>query len=428
MAKTRESRSLSERDQNFIWHPFTQVQIESPPIPIKRSQDACLFAEDGTRLIDAISSWWVNIHGHNHPKVAERVKGAVGRLDQIIFAGFTHEPAVELSQKLLERLPPNQKKIFYSDDGSTAVEAGIKMAIQYWLNRGEDRPVIAALNDGYHGDTFGAMAAGGRGVFTAPFADKLFEVKRVDISRPKESLQSLAAVLNERKAACIIYEPLVQGAGGMLMHSEENLELVLSEFRKSGALLIADEVMTGFGRTGKFFASDHLSIKPDIFCLSKGLTNGFLPLGVTSATQEIFDAFLSESRGKMFLHSHSFTANPLSCAAALGSLEVFESENVFERVEAINKAHNDFASELKAHPLVKNIRIRGTILAFDVEAKEETGYLNSLRDRMYAAALSKGVILRPLGNVLYVMPPYCISRDELREVYGAVFQILDELP
>lgn len=427
MAKGESGGLVSKLDQELVWHPFTQAKIESPPIPIKSSLGSCLFSENGTRLIDAISSWWVNIHGHNNPKVVGRVKEALGKLDQVIFAGFTHEPAVTLAQRLLERLPQNQKKVFYSDDGSTAVEAAIKMAVQYWHNRGEERPVIVAFENGYHGDTFGAMAAGAKGVFTAPFAEKLFEVQRIDPFNPKEGLARLRDVLKEKRAACLIYEPLVQGAGGMLMHEESDLELILSEFRASGALLIADEVMTGFGRTGKFFGSDYIKTKPDMVCMSKGLTNGFLPLGATSAAEHVYEAFLDESRAKMFLHSHSFTANPLSCSAALGSLDVFDSEDVFSRVDSINKSHRSISSDLAAHSRVKNLRIRGTILALDVEAKEKTGYLNSLRDRMYQSALNKGVLLRPLGNVLYVMPPYCTSAAELNEIYAAIFKILDEL-
>lgn len=418
---------LIKRDSQVTWHPFTQAKTELEPLPIVRAQGVNLYTESGEVYLDAISSWWVNLHGHCHPKVSSRVSKTLTELDQVIFAGCTHSPAVELAERLLKRMPTGHTRLFFSDNGSTAVEVAIKMAMQYWENLGQERPILLALNDAYHGDTFGAMSVGARGVFTAPFNSKLFSVVHIDVKQGSSALSGVRNDLENKKVAGIIYEPLVQGAAGMLMHRAQDLSVILEEVRRCGGLLIADEVMTGFGRTGKFLASEHLTLKPDLICLSKGITNGLLPLGVTSATEEIYQAFYSDTRLKMFLHGHSFTANPIACSAALGNLDIFDTEDVFGSINRINANHARFINDIKGHHAVEDARLCGTIAAINIKTDSYTGYANSIRQTLYSKALRQGILLRPLGNVLYVLPPYVISDEELSRAYNAIFSIVDEL-
>lgn len=418
--------SLPQRDKAVIWHPFTQMQTAPLPIPIVRGEGPLLFAEDGRTFIDAISSWWVNLHGHAHPYIAEKVSEQLRTLEHVIFAGFTHRPAVELAERLLPILPGNQAKVFYSDNGSTAVEVALKMAFQYWHNLGRPRTRVIALEDAYHGDTFGAMAVGGRSPFTEPFVPFLFDVDYIPApvpGRESESLEKLRALLDENVAA-FIAEPLVQGAGGMVMYEPEALDALIREARSAGALIIADEVMTGFGRTGRLFASHYLTEKPDLMCLSKGLTGGTMALGVTTCTSVIYEAFLSESKFKTLFHGHSFTANPLACAAALASLDLTLSEETGANIRRISDRHAAFADALRQSPVVRNVRQRGTILAFDLHTGELTSYFNNIRDVAYQFLLDRGILMRPLGNVLYILPPYCITDTQLAEVYGGVRELL----
>ena len=420
--------SLTERDLKVIWHPYTQMKTAMPPVPIVKGEGACLFDENGKKYIDAVSSWWVNIHGHAHPYIAKKVSEQLNKLEHVIFAGFTHEGAVELAERLLKILPSNQKKAFYSDNGSTAVEVAIKMCLQYWHNKGESRTKILAFKNAYHGDTFGAMAVSGRSAFTAAFDSLLFEVEFIDLP-DNTNLENLKSEIVNRKSqlACFIFEPLVQGAGGMLMHEAKYLDELMAHCRKEGVLLIADEVFTGFGRTGKSFACDHLKEQPDIMCFSKGLTGGTMALGLTTCSQKIYDAFLSDDRLKTLFHGHSFTANPVACAAALASLDLFLEAETNENIQRIEKSHRKFALKIKDHPKIKTTRQTVTILAMEWQTGDDTSYFNSLRDTLYKYFLDAGIILRPLGNIVYILPPYCITTEELNYIYSKIEEALDEI-
>ncbi len=422
--------TLSERDGKVIWHPYTQMQTSGLPVAIVRGEGARLYDEDGNEYIDAIASWWVNTHGHAHPYIAEKVAAQLKKLEHVIFAGFTHEPAVELAERLLKILPANQSRIFYSDNGSTAVEVGLKMALQYWHNRGQKRQKLIVLSNSYHGDTFGAMSASVRDLFTEPFWDLLFDVVRVDApveGKEEEAIAQLAGAVGRDDAAAFIFEPLLQGAGGMIMYGADPLDKMIGICREKGIPTIADEVLTGFGRTGRFFASDYLSNKPDIICMSKGLTGGTMALGATSCTGEIFDGFLSDDKRKSFFHGHSYTGNPVACAAALASLDLFEKDETWKNILGIEVQHRHFLSRITAHPRVRNARQIGTIVAFDVVNEEETSYLNELRDWMNDYCVGRRIIIRPLGNVMYLIPPYCITNEELERVYSILCEMLDEI-
>ena len=420
--------SLVERDLKVIWHPYTQMKIAQPPIPIVRGEGTCLYDENGKKYIDAISSWWVNIHGHAHPYIAKKVAEQLQKLEHAIFAGFTHEGAVELAERLLKLLPVNQQKVFYSDNGSTAIEVAIKMCLQYWHNKGQSRTKILAFKNAYHGDTFGAMAVSGRSAFTAPFDSLLFEVEFIDL--PDESnIEALKSQISNLKSgvACFIFEPLVQGTAGMVMYEAEYLNQLMKHCREEGVLMIDDEIFTGFGRTGKNFACNYVMEQPDIMCFSKGLTGGTMALGITTCTQDIYDAFLSDDRLKTLFHGHSFTANPIACSAALASLDLFVADNTAQNIKRIEHAHASFLEKIKDHPKIKTIRQTGTILAMEWETGNNTSYFSSLRDTLYNYFLEAGIILRPLGNIIYILPPYCITDAELSYIYGKIEQALQEI-
>jgi len=417
-------QSLTERDREVIWHPYTQHKGNLPPIPIVQGKGSLLFDDSGNSYIDAISSWWVNIHGHSHPYIAEKVYEQAKRLEHVIFTGFTHEPAVQLAERLLQILPGNFSKIFYSDNGSTAVEVAIKMAIQYWSNQNQKRTRILAFHNAYHGDTFGAMSVSERSVFTAAFSDYLFEV--IFIETPtRENVSSLQAFMqdNAEGIACFIYEPLLQAAGGMHIYEASPMDNLLATAREHGILCIADEVLTGFGRTGKLFAGEYLSHKADIICLSKGLTGGTMALGVTAATEKIFEAFLSDDRKKTLFHGHSFTANPLACSAALASLDLLSNGDCLRQIGRIANLHRAFVHRLEQCPVVKNIRTLGTIIAFEIRQGED-GYINAIGAALTEQSLQNGIYLRPLGNTIYLMPPYCITDEELNKVYDFLISYL----
>ncbi|MDB4920414.1 adenosylmethionine--8-amino-7-oxononanoate transaminase [Mucilaginibacter sp.] len=420
--------SLVDRDLKVIWHPYTQMQTALPPMPIVRGEGVCLFDENGKKYIDAVSSWWVNIHGHAHPYIAQKVSEQLNKLEHVIFAGFTHEGAVELAERLLKLLPINQKKVFYSDNGSTAVEVAIKMCLQYWHNKGEGRTKILAFKNAYHGDTFGAMAVSGRSAFTAAFDSLLFEVEFIDLPT-EENIESLKSQISNLKSnlACFIFEPLVQGAGGMLMYEAVYLNELMAHCRKEAVLMIDDEVFTGFGRTGKSFACDYVAEQPDIMCFSKGLTGGTMALGITTCSQQIYNAFLSDDRLKTLFHGHSFTANPIACAAALASMDLFTEPSTRENIQRIEGLHSQFLEKIRHHPKVKTVRQTGTILAMEWETGNDTSYFNSLRDILYRYFLDAGIILRPLGNVIYILPPYCITDVELNYIYNKIEQALEEI-
>jgi len=413
--------SLSSRDKAVIWHPYTQHKNNIPPIPITRATGTLLYDEDDRSYIDAISSWWVTIHGHAHPYIAEKIYEQAKLLEQVIFTGFTHEPAVLLAERLLKILPGNLSKIFYSDNGSTAVEVAIKMAIQFWNNQdgSSRRKKILAFRNAYHGDTFGAMSVSDRGVFTLPFHDFLFEVIVIDTPHNGniQALQSLI-ISKSDEICCFIYEPLLQAAGGMKMYDAIMLDELLKTVQAQDILCIADEVMTGFGRTGKLFAGEYLTTKPDIICLSKGLTGGSMALGVTASSEKIYEAFLSDERQKTFFHGHSFTANPIACAAANASLDLVGKENFLKQITGIADHHRLFIAQWKgnnpAHQ-IKAIRQLGTVVAFEIESGSD-GYLNNISMQITQRALKNGIYLRPLGNTVYLMPPYCITKAELDQL------------
>ena len=425
----KSSSNISQRDELVIWHPFTQHQIEPHSIAITRGEGVYLYDEAGKKYIDAISSWWVNLHGHAHPYLAEKIYEQALKIEQVIFAGFTHEPAVRLSERILGLLPAHFQKVFFSDNGSTAVEVAVKMALQYFHNQGNTRKrKIIALADAYHGDTFGAMSLGAPSAFNAPFQEMLFEVEFIPSPMdPEACLTALEEKMQKSEDyAAFIFEPLVQGAGGMVMYAAETLDSLISCAQGHEVMCIADEIMTGFGRTGKFFAIDHGIQKPDIICLSKGLTGGMMAMGLTLCSDEIFDAFLSADRHKTLFHSHSFTANPLTCAAANASLDLMEAEGFWEKIEAIQASHAQWIQQTN-HPALKNLRQKGTILAFELENGETNDYMNPIRGQAYDYFIKKGVLLRPLGNTIYVLAPYCISQADLDYIYTCIQEFADEL-
>ncbi|MBB2144999.1 adenosylmethionine--8-amino-7-oxononanoate transaminase [Pedobacter sp. LMG 31464] len=421
--------SLVERDKKVIWHPYTQMKNAQMPIPIVRGEGVYLFDEDGKKYIDAVSSWWVNIHGHAHPHIAEKVSAQLTTLEHVIFAGFTHEPAVLLAERLLPLLPGKQEKIFYTDNGSTAVEVALKMCLQYWNNSGNlHKKKVLAFKDAYHGDTFGAMSVSGRSIFTNPFNDLLFDVEFIDLPNEKNIVSLKSQISNlSSQLACFIFEPLILGAGGMQMYAAKYLDQLLKTCIDNNVLTIADEVMTGFGRTGTYFACEQLINHPDIFCLSKGLTGGTMPLGVTSCNQKIFEAFLSDDKLKTLYHGHSFTANPISCVASLASLDILLAAETLANIKRVEEQHKQFFNQIKNHPKVRNIRQTGTIIALEWETGNDTSYLSGLRDQLYNYFLTRGIILRPLGNIIYILPPYIISNDDLTYIYQTIQQALEEI-
>ena len=447
--------TLSTRDQQVIWHPYTQMKTAGLPIAVTRGEGIYLFDDGGHKYIDAISSWWVNLHGHAHPYLAEKLYQQAKKLEHVMFAGFTHEPAIQLAERLLPLLPGNFSKIFYSDNGSTAVEVALKMAIQYWGNRMQDagykiqagkkkneegagrkklergRTKIIALKNSYHGDTFGSMSVSERGIFTLPFKDYLFQVIFLD-TPTKENISDLKKQIVEigEEGCCFIYEPLVQGAGGMMMYESHLLDEVIRSCKQQDIICIADEVMTGFYRTGKMFASEFVKEKPDIICLSKGLTGGMLALGATACTQNIYEAFFNDDRSKTFFHGHSYTANPLACAVANASLDLLEVGEFRFQIDQIIRLHQSFPTHLAVRTsrfAMKNLRRCGTILAFELQTEEKDEYLNMIGRDISRKALEAGVLLRPLGNTIYFMPPYCVSKQQLERIYVVTQEVLHEL-
>ena len=420
---------LAERDQAVLWHPFTQMQTAPLPTPIIRGEGSVLYGADGRQYLDMISSWWVNLHGHAHPHIAQRVAEQLTILEHVIFAGFTHQPAVELAERLLAILPQNQARVFYSDNGSTAVEVALKMAFQYWHNLGQPRRKVVAFDNAYHGDTFGAMAVSGRSAFTVPFIPFLFDVVYLPVPVPGQEAAVLAQAENlfTDEVAAFIVEPLVQGSGGMVMYEPAVLDALFKLAHRNGSLVIADEVMTGFGRTGKLFASDYLQEKADLMCLSKGLTGGTMALGVTTCTAAIYNAFLSSDRHKTLFHGHSFTANPLACAASLASMDLLLQDETQANIQRIARNHTAFARELATYSTVENSRQRGTLLAFDLKVGEQTSYFNTIRDTAYNFLTERGVLMRPLGNVLYLMPPYCTTDEQLAYTQEQILSLLQTI-
>ncbi len=427
-----KKNNLTAADKNFVWHPFTQAQTAPDNIPVVRGEGAKLYGDDGAEYLDLISSWWVNIHGHGHPTIADAIAEQARTLEQVIFAGFTHEPAVTLAERLTTILPDDLKRVFYSDNGSTAVEVALKLAYQYWHNLGKPKRRFLAFDGGYHGDTFGAMAVGQSSGFFDVWRDLMFEVEAIpfpetwlgdnDVSRKEQqSLDALDAYLiaHGDDTGAMILEPLVQGAGGMRMCRPEFVQNLVERLKAAGVLVIFDEVMTGFGRTGDLFACLKAGVTPDLICLSKGLTGGYLPLSATVCRDELYNAFLDDDFDKAFTHGHSFTANPLGCAAGLASMDLLLSPETQDRIAAIEAVHRERLAGLAAMPNLEHPRLTGTIAAIDAKAAD-SGYTASVGPKLKAFFLEQGLLIRPLGNVIYVLPPYCIRDDELHRAYDAI--------
>lgn len=418
-----DEQQLLVLDQAHSWHPYTQHQGMVLPIPIARAQGAWLYETNGRPVLDAISSWWVTTHGHCQPEIAHAIAEQARTLDHVMFAGFTHEPAVELASALVSRMPRGLSRVFFSDNGSTAVEVAIKMSLQAFANNGTPRRLIAALDNAYHGDTFGAMAASGRGLFTTPFEPLLFEVARLPDPSEGDTLAALDALIDARghELAAVIVEPLLLGAGGMRVWDERVLQGIRERTLSANVHLIADEVLTGFGRTGPMWACERADVSPDIMCLSKGITGGFMPLGATVSTERIFDAFLGD-RTRTFFHGHSYTANPIACAAARATLALYDDDSEDARI-ALEVAQASHLAALSSHPGVRSVRQIGTVAA--VELAGTSGYLSGIGGELSAFSLQQGVLLRPLGNVAYVLPPYCLTTDELARVYTVIARFLE---
>ena len=421
-------RGLTERDGQYLWHPYTQHKTAALPIAIKNGKGALLWDENGKEYIDAIASWWVNPYGHSNKFIADAIYKQLTTLEHVLFGGFTHEPAILVGEKLMEILPSNQQKIFFSDNGSTAVEIAIKVALQYFFNKGEKKTTIIAFENAFHGDTFGAMAASGISFFVEAFQGMFINVVRIPVpiaGKEQESYDALLQVIQTHPCAGFIFEPLVQGAAGMVMYEPESLDKLMRICKENGVLTIADEVMTGFGKTGKNFASDFLQEKPDMMCLSKALTGGTIPMAITTFTQELFDAFYDDDINKALFHGHTFTANPTGCAAALASLELLKNQETQDGITRIHQQHLYFQERIKNHPKVHTTRVLGVIFALEIKTETSFSYYGSLRNTLYDFFIENGIIIRPVGNIVYVLPPYVITKEQLQKVYDVVEKALE---
>ncbi len=416
---------LPERDARVAWHPYTQHGVETSPLPVVRGEGAWLELADGRRILDAISSWWATLHGHAEPALVAAMHEQAARLDHVLFAGATHEPAVALAEGLLQVVPKGLSRVFYSDDGSTAVEAAMKMVLQSWVHRGEpERRVFIALEGAYHGDTFGAMAAGDPDPFFCAFTPLMFEVRRVpaDAARLAEALEELGG-----RAAGFLLEPLLQGAAGMRVMDAAFVRSARALCDDHGVPMVADEVMTGFGRTGELFACGRAGVSPDVMCLAKGITGGMLPLAATVATEELFDCFLHHERSRFFPHGHTFTANPIACAVAVASLALCRERDVAGQLARIGRTIFEQLTPLQADPRVTNLRHLGGMAALDlVVPADDAGYLSTRALTLRHAAIERGVLLRPLGNVLYALPPACTTVAEARHIGDTMRALVEE--
>lgn len=422
--------NLQQRDAKHLWHPYTQHKTAALPIGIVKGEGALLWDENGKQYIDAIASWWVNPYGHSNKFIADAIYKQLTSLEHVLFGGFTHEPAVVLSEKLIEILPANQEKLFFSDNGSTAVEIAIKVALQYFYNKGEKRLKIIAFENAFHGDTFAAMAASGISFFTEAFKGSLIEVARIPApvaGKEAEGLLKLKELAATGEYAAFIFEPLVQGAAGMVMYEPQELDKLMATCKEHNVFTIADEVMTGFGKTGKNFACDYLTVEPDMMCLSKALTGGTIPMAITSFTQELYDGFYNDDVNKALFHGHTFTANPTGCAAALASLELLQSKAMQENLKRINARHLAFKEEVANHPRVKTTRVLGVIFALEVAREGNEDYYGGFRNKLYNFFIENGVIMRPVGNIIYILPPYIIGDEQLVSVYDTVKKALEEI-
>lgn len=418
-----------EIDSKYIWHPYTQQKVANAPIMVKKASGAYLYAQDGQKYFDAISSWWVNLHGHCHPYIKEKITEQLDKMEQIIFAGHTHEGATQLAKEIINFLPGSFSRVFFSDNGSTSVEIALKMALQYWINHDIPKKRVIAFRNSYHGDTFGARAVTHSIEEPIGLSQKMCQVHYIDPplkgSHPEKSLAQLKKLLNRYKDfGAFIFEPLVQGVAGMKIQDIEMLDSLIQLAQENNVICIADEVMTGFGRTGKNFAIDHLKHHPDIICLAKGLTGGVLPLSLTVAKEKIYEGFLFDDKSKALLHGHSFTGNSLGCAAALASLELLKSEETQNQIQMITNEHQRFLNSILETPKIMDklldIRMQGTILALDIKTSEESNYFNSLSEVISNFFMERNLLLRPLGNTIYMIPPYCSKKEDLAHAYDAI--------
>ena len=420
--------TLSERDKLYNWHPYTQHKTAAAFPAIVKGDGALLWDENGKEYVDAIASWWVNPYGHANRIIADAIYAQLTTLEHVLFGGFTHDKAVLLAEKLMTILPNNQKKLFYSDNGSTAVEVALKAALQYNYNKGIKKTKIIAFEDAFHGDTFGAMASSGITFFTEAFKGSLLEVIRIPVptrGNEEPSIQALHHLVATNEFSAFIFEPLVQGAAGMVMYGPEILDKMIAVCNDHNVFTIADEVMTGFGKTGKTFATDYLVNKPDMLCLSKALTGGTIPMAITTFTQEIFDGFYDDDTNKALFHGHTFTANPTGCAAALASINLLQTEEMQENIARINQWHLAFENKIKTHPKVKTTRVLGVIFALEIKTETQESYYGTMRNKLYNFFIENCVILRPVGNIVYILPPYIISNSQLEKVYATVEKALE---
>lgn len=420
--------NLIEKDSQYLWHPYTQHKTAQTPIAITKGEGALLWDENNKEYIDAIASWWVNPFGHSNKFIADAIYKQLTTLEHVLFGGFTHEPAIKVAEKLIEILPKNQQKIFFSDNGSTSVEVAIKVALQYFFNKGEKRTTIIAFENAFHGDTFAAMAASGISFYTQAFQRMFIDVVRIPVpvkGQEQQSFDALKKVIQEYNCAGFIFEPLVQGAAGMVMYEPNALDELIQICAENNVLTIADEVMTGFGKTGKTFAMDYVNQKPDMMCLSKALTGGTIPMAITTFTQEIFEAFYDDDINKALFHGHTFTANPTGCAAALASLELLQTPEMQANLVRVNANHLAFQERIKNHPKVITTRVLGTIFALEIKKENEESYYGTMRTKLYNFFIENGIILRPVGNIVYILPPYIITDEQLQKVYEVVEKALE---
>jgi len=420
--------NLQERDKKHLWHPLTQHKLHPNHLAIVKAKGCVLTDEKGKEYIDGIASWYTCMYGHCNTAITDKIKQQLDQLDQVVFSGFTHKPAVKMSEALMQILPKNQQKIFFSDNGSTSVDVAIKMALQYHFNQGDKRGKIVALEGGFHGDTFGAMSVSGLSVYNGPFEDFFIDVSRIPVPNTNnfEAVKKqFIQLLKTENVAAFIFEPLVQGASAMFMYDAKLLDQLIAIAHSFGVVTIADEVMTGFGKTGKNFASDYLENKPDIICLSKSLTGGIAPMALTTCTQKIYDAFYDDELGKGFFHGHTYSANPLTCTAALASIELLKTKEIQENIQRVIYSHQQFNSRIEKHPKVKNTRQLGIIFALDLDIKMER--YGNLRDKIFKHFMDDGIFLRPLGNTIYILAPFVITDIQLKKIYTSIEKLLDIL-
>ncbi|QSB27497.1 adenosylmethionine--8-amino-7-oxononanoate transaminase [Flavobacterium sp. CLA17] len=420
--------TLSEKDSQYLWHPYTQHKTAQTPIAITRGEGALLWDENNKEYIDAIASWWVNPFGHSNKIIADAIYKQLTTLEHVLFGGFTHEPAIKVAEKLMEILPKNQQKIFFSDNGSTAVEVAIKVALQYFFNKNEKRTTIIAFENAFHGDTFAAMAASGISFYTQAFQGMFIDVVRIPVpvkGQEELSFKTLKTLIESHNCAGFIFEPLVQGAAGMVMYEPEALATLIGICKENKVLTIADEVMTGFGKTGKTFAMDYVAEEPDMMCLSKALTGGTIPMAITTFTQNVFEAFYDDDINKALFHGHTFTANPTGCSAALASIDLLRTAEMQNNIQRINASHLIFQEKIENHPKVITARTLGVIFAVEIKSDAEESYYGSMRNKLYNFFIEKGVVLRPVGNIVYILPPYIMTDEQLQKVYDTIEEAIE---